>query len=95
MPVLPDVAAFTLAPDWVGEVLSPSTEAFDRSEKMPRYARQGVGHLWLLDPVLRTLEVFRLAGAFWQLVATHAGNASVQAEPFEAILLDLSALWAP
>ena len=60
MPELPDTAAITLAPDWICEVLSESTEAVDRAEKMPVYAREGVRHVWLVDPGLRTLEVFRL-----------------------------------
>ena len=94
MPELPDVAAFTLPPDWVAEVLSPSTAALDRAEKLPIYARAGVPHLWLLDPVIRTLEIYRLVGPDWHLVGTHAGEVVVSAEPFDAVPLDLAALWA-
>lgn len=65
MPELPDAAAFELPPDWVCEVLSPSTEAVDRAEKMPIYAREGVGHLWLVGPVARTLEAFALEQSRW------------------------------
>lgn len=50
MPELPDVAAFELAPDWVCEVLSPSTQGHDRVKKMRVYGREGVGHVWLVDP---------------------------------------------
>jgi Uma2 family endonuclease len=56
MPELPDASAFELAPDWVFEVLSPSTAATDRAEKMPIYAREQVGQLWLVDPIAKTLE---------------------------------------
>src|SRR5437762_2790090 len=56
MPAVPDAPAFELAPDWVCEVLSPSTAAIDRAEKMPIYGRERVGHLWLIDPAARTLE---------------------------------------
>lgn len=93
MPEVPDVSAFTLAPDWVCEVLSPHTARLDRAEKLPRYAREQVTHAWLVDPVLKTLEVLRREGASWLLVATFAGDAMVRAEPFDAIELELSALW--
>jgi Uma2 family endonuclease len=82
------------APDWVCEVISPSTERIDRSKKMRIYRREGVGHLWLLTPLLQTLEVYRLEGAHWVLLETYEGEAKVRAEPFEAMELDLSSLWA-
>ena len=88
-----DSAAATLAPDWVCEVLSPSTEALDRAEKLPIYAREGVSHAWLLDPERCTLEVFRLEGARWVLAAVFRGDGPVRAEPFEAIELALGPLW--
>jgi len=93
MPEIPDVAAFTQAPDWVCEVLSPSTEADDRAVKAPVYAREGVLHMWLLNPLLHTLEVYRLQGQAWLLVTTHRDNEQVHAEPFDAVELDLAALW--
>ena len=52
-------AYFEIAPDWICEVLSPSTAALDRIEKMPVYASNGVAWAWLIDPLLQTLEVFR------------------------------------
>lgn len=93
MPELPLVAAFTLAPDWVCEVLSPSTARTDRVRKMPIYAREGVTHVWLVEPTLRLLEVYRRQGEHWLLVATHGGDTVVRAEPFEAAELDLSEWW--
>jgi len=93
MPELPDVAAFELRPDWVCEVVSPSTEAHDRADKMPSYAAAGVSHVWLIDPIIATLEVFRLDGA-WRLVGTWKGDCKVRAEPFDAVELDLAALWS-
>jgi Uma2 family endonuclease len=95
MPELPDTAYFTLAPDWVCEVLSPSTADFDRDEKMPIYARESVRHAWLVDSIARTLEVHVLGpGRRWLPAVTHRDDARVRAEPFDAIELDLSALWA-
>jgi hypothetical protein len=93
MPRPPRTAAFTLAPDWVCEVLCPSTAALDRGIKLPVYGREGVRHIWLMDPEARTLEVFRLEGARYVLLVTHTGLARVRAEPFEALELDLSFLW--
>ncbi len=93
MPRPPRTAAFTLAPDWVCEVLSPSTAALDRGVKLPVCGREGVRHVWLMDPEARTLEVFRWEGARYVLLVTHQGLARVRAEPFEALELDLSFLW--
>jgi Uma2 family endonuclease len=93
MPHAPRTAAFTLAPDWLCEVLSPSTMALDRAVKLPVYARAGVRHVWLVDPEARTLEVFRLDGELYTLRVTHAGSARVRAEPFEAVELELGFLW--
>ncbi|WP_438005298.1 Uma2 family endonuclease [Sorangium sp. So ce321] len=95
MPELPETAFFPLAPDWVCEVLSPSTEEVDREEKMPIYAREGVRYAWLVDPIARTLEASSLvSGRGWGPAVVHRGAARVRVEPFEAIELDLSVLWA-
>lgn len=94
MPEAPGGAFVALAPDWVCEVLSPRTAVDDRVEKLPIYARDGVGYVWLVDPVKRTLEVFRLHEGKWLVLATYKGEARIRAEPFEAIELDLSLLWA-
>lgn len=93
MPEIPDVAFFELAPDWVCEVLSPSTMATDRTRKMHHYARAGVNHVWLLDPAPQTLEVYRLDGEGWRVVLTAAGSDRVRAEPFDAIELELGSVW--
>jgi putative restriction endonuclease len=58
------------------------------------YARAGIGHLWFPDPGPQTLEVFRLEGGSWRLVANVAGNVKVRAEPFDAVELDLAGAWA-
>jgi len=89
-----DDAAATLAPDWCCEVLSPSTEQVDRGRKLDIYRREGVGHVWLVSPVLQTVEVLRRHDLGWLLTATFAGDVVVRAEPFDAVELDLAALWA-
>ena len=93
LPQLPDQAYVEVAPDWICEVLSPSTAAIDRVKKLTIYAREGVGHAWLVDPIDQTLEVLALEGSRWVLVATYAGADVVRAEPFDAIDLDLTLLW--
>jgi len=93
LPSVPDAAYFTLAPDWVCEVLSPSTAALDRVKKLSIYAREAVGHAWLLDPAARTLEVLRLEAGRWTILATYAGSDIVRAEPFADIDLELALLW--
>jgi len=97
MPQLPDTAYFTLVPDWVCEVLSPSTEKLDRDEKLPYYAEHGVRHAWLLDPIDKRLEVHTLDASTrrWREVRIHQGDTTVRAAPFDAIELDLAALWSP
>jgi Uma2 family endonuclease len=95
MPALvDDVPYFTLVPDCVCEVLSPGTAKQDRIEKLPLYARERVGHAWLVDPRLRTLEALRLEAGRWVVVGLWKDDAKVHAEPFEAFELDLSVLWA-
>jgi len=94
MPHRPDTAYFPLAPDWVCEILSPSTAVVDRVKKLAIYAREGVAHAWLIDPALQTLEVFRLEGGRWVLLGTHAENEVVRAEPFAEIDLELDRLWS-
>jgi Uma2 family endonuclease len=95
MPMLPETAYFTLAPDWICEVLSRSTEAVDRGKKLPLYAAHGVSHVWLIDPIARTLEVHTLdEDRRWRDVRIFEGDARVRAEPFAAIEIDLAMLWA-
>ena len=93
LPAFPKAAFLTLAPDWVCEILSPSTERLDRARKLGVYARESVGNAWLINPETRTLEVYRRSEDRWLLLAAHASDALVRAEPFDAIELDLLPLW--
>jgi len=93
MPEYPDVTFFDIAPDWVCEVLSPSTARIDRHEKTGIYAREGVSHMWLVDPLARTLEVMELREGHWVLLATLADDDPVSQPPFDAISFPLDALW--
>ncbi len=93
MPVLEDIPYSELAPDWVCEVVSPGTGRSDRVLKMPIYAREQVDHLWLVDPGLRTLEVYGLEAQRWVVLSTHGGSGLIRAEPFAAIEIDLGRGW--
>lgn len=94
MSVVPNVPFFTLPPDWVCEVVSPRTGRIDRSRKMAIYARAGVGNLWLVDPLTRTLEVYRLEqGGRWFVAGVHADQDVVRAEPFDTIDLAIARWW--
>ena len=93
MPELPDTAYFTLAPDWVCEVLSASTRKFDLHEKRPVHARAGVPHLWLVEPADRTLEAFELREGQWVLIANAKDDEPVSISPFDAITFSLADLW--
>lgn len=94
MAVMPNAPYCEVRPDWVCEVLSPSTEKADRALKLPIYAREGVAHAWLVNPLLRTLEVLRLEQGRWVALHTFHDDQEVRAEPFHAIVLALSVLWA-
>jgi Uma2 family endonuclease len=90
-----EVPFFELAPDWICEVLSPSTVVLERGRKLSVYHQEGVCHAWLVDPRAHTLEVYRRGARAWQLAARHGGAEVVRAEPFDAEPLDLGRLWAP
>jgi Uma2 family endonuclease len=104
--IVPDIAAwrrdrlpkkipdyFDFAPDWLCEILAPNTEALDRIKTLAVYAREGVSHVWLVNPAIQTLEVLRLESQRWSLIAAHEGGVRVHAEPFADIELELSRLW--
>jgi Uma2 family endonuclease len=88
-----DEAFITVVPDWVCEILSPGTLRVDRMKKMPLFARERVGHVWLVDPRERTVEVFRHAGEGCVLVGTFGGDDGVTAEPFQAATIPPAYLW--
>ena len=84
----------TIAPDWLCEVLSPSTERFDRNQKLPRYALAGVEYVWLVDPVARRLDVYARHDLAWSRLESYSGNAIVMAPPFESVPIELAPRWA-
>ena len=95
MPEFPDVRSFDLAPDWVCEVLSPSTRTHDQIAKRRVYEAQGVAHLWFVDPDARTLQSFRLTAEGPLMTGMVEANEEVALPPFEAAPFSLGALWPP
>ncbi len=93
LPAVPQTASLELAPDWACEVISPGSERIDRERKLPIYARERVTHVWLVNPLERMVEVFRLDGDGYRLVVTRGGDDRVRLEPFAAVELELAALW--
>ncbi len=93
MPAIPDGHRFETVPDWVCEILSPSTASKDREVKMPIYAQYGVAYAWLVDPMRRTLEAYALEDGEWHLLGEAAGGDIIAMAPFEALRLDLGNLW--
>jgi len=93
LPRLPQEGPLRVAPDWACEVLSPTTESDDRRRKLRIYAEHHVAHAWLLDPLIRTLEVLRLQQGQWLIAGLYGGDETVRAEPFDAIELPLRLVW--
>jgi Uma2 family endonuclease len=94
MPQIPEGHRFEIVPDWICEILSPSTASKDREVKMPIYAHYGVAYAWLVDPKRRSLEAFALEESEWRLLATASGTEAISVAPFDALQLGLGNLWS-
>ena len=84
---------FTIVPDWVCEVASPSTSMRDRRIKAPVYARAGVSHLWLVEPIEGRVEAYERSGDRWLVAGTWGDDTDACIPPFDAVPLDLARLW--
>ena len=94
VPVIPNAAYWTIKPDWLCEVLSPSTRKIDLGLKRDIYAREGIPYMWLVDPLVQVLEAFKLHDGNWALLAELLGDQVVSLPPFEAVSFSLGELWA-
>jgi Uma2 family endonuclease len=95
LPRLPETSGIAVVPDWLCEVLSPSTARFDRTEKFAFYAAHGVCHCWYVDPDARTLEAYALQEGAFRLLRRFQGSEPVSAAPFDAHTFPLGVLWPP
>lgn len=93
MPEIPRGHRFEMVPDWVCEILSPSTESKDRRIKMPIYARYGVRYAWLVDPEARTLEAYELRQGDWVEIDRFRDDDKVSVAPFAEVAIELTELW--
>lgn len=91
---IPDTAWAETPPDWVCEILSPSTGQYDRAVKLPAYARHGVSYAWIVDPSLRRIETFVRDGNEWRSTGIWSGDEQVAAPPFETAAIDLRPIWS-
>ena len=90
-----DMRPIDVTPDWICEVVSPSNAATDRVKKRRLYAKHGVRHYWIVDPVERTLEAVRLEGDTWIEVGSYDDAAVARIAPFEAVELAIERLFPP
>jgi Uma2 family endonuclease len=95
MPHIPKNHIFSIPPDWVCEVTSPSSGRIDRLKKMPLYARDEVQYAWIVEPEQQTLEAYRLQGPGWYLIGTYGEEPIARIEPFDAVEINLTLLWGP
>jgi Uma2 family endonuclease len=93
LPDIPDAPWIDLMPDWICEVIAPTTASEDRDRKRQIYAQRGLKHYWLLDPAIRRLEALKLASRACVLQNFYVGCAEVVCEPFAPVQFSLSALW--
>jgi Uma2 family endonuclease len=93
LPALPEENFFSVTPDWICEVLSPGTARIDRVKKMRIFAEHSVPYAWLIDPILKTLEAYKLESGRWMVQGLYSENDKVRAEPFEEVEIDLANLW--
>lgn len=93
MPDLPSDRSIHVAPDWVCEVLSPTTRGYDLVTKRRFYARHGVAWLWYVDPSDKTLLVLRNDAGQWAERGIFAGDEIARAEPFDQVELTIADWW--
>ncbi len=95
MPEYPKNHIFSVVPDWICEVTSPSSGRLDRLKKMPIYARAEVEYAWIVEPEQQTVEAYQRQGDRWILLGTYGEEPIVRIEPFEAIEIELPLIWGP
>ena len=95
LPSLRGFTAFTVTPDWVCEVVSPSSVRRDRVRKMAIYAALGVSYAWIVDPDAQVVESYQLIDGRWTVAAAEGGAETVRLPPFDAVELDIGRWWLP
>jgi Uma2 family endonuclease len=93
MPSLPTTSWFELPPDWICEMLSPSTAIIDRTQKQEIYRQQGIPWLWFVDTTTHTIEVLQNAEGGWFVAGTFGGKVEARMPPFDAVPIEIGSLW--
>jgi Uma2 family endonuclease len=93
LPELPEDTGITVVPDWVCEILSPSTRRHNLLIKKPYYARLGVPHHWIIDREARTVTSYRLENGRWVELGVYGDEREARIEPFDAVVLDIASWW--
>jgi Uma2 family endonuclease len=95
MPEMPVDEPIRMVPDWVCEILSPTTRRHDMLRKLPYYAKVGVPFLWLVDLEARVLTAHRLESSSWRIMGTYSEETEVRIPPFDAVPLNVTDWWPP
>jgi Uma2 family endonuclease len=95
LPLMPAAAYFELRPDWVCEILSPSTAGIDRVRKARLYAMWETPFMWLIEPVERFIETYRLHGRHWERTGAWEAGERVVAPPFESVEFETTDWFPP
>lgn len=93
MPALPVNRAINVVPDWVCEVLSPTTRGYQLLVKRRLYAASGVPFLWEIDRESQTLSVLRLEGGRWVDLGAYRDEEEARLPPFEAAAINVREWW--
>jgi Uma2 family endonuclease len=95
MPEMPVDEPIRMVPDWICEILSPTTRRHDLLIKLPYYARVGVPYAWLVDLDARTVTAQRLDGGRWHTLGVFGDDREARIEPFDVVPLDVASWWPP
>jgi hypothetical protein len=95
MPELPDDEPIRVVPDWVCEILSPTTRRHDMLRKLPYYAKVGVPFMWLVAIDARVLTAHRLDSSDWRIIGTYSDETEVRIAPFDSVPLNVADWWPP
>lgn len=95
VPTFPAEQPIRAVPDWICEVLSPSTARRDRLVKADLYLRAGVGHLWLVDADARVVEAYEARDGAWTRLGAWDESGPARIPPFDAVEIDLTEIFPP
>jgi len=82
-------------PDLCIEIVSPRSRKIDREDKFKQYAESRVKFYWIIDPLMRTAESYKLVGKAYKLARRGSGNDLVRFAPFFDLDIPLGQLWFP